>query len=151
MFRHSGQGQIIAEVVAEIGAGVREGGVGGKAEAEGERILPGEFEPLDPAARSVRRLRHGPKPAAGLIVHENGDGFVDDEAVDLLPEQTGGTQPLIYEIMLEAEVELIGAEQTEVGVGARAFGVLEPTLRTEKRRSGKEWLCTVSSSGVAVT
>src|SRR3546814_11692066 len=113
MFRHSGQGQIIAEVVAEIGAGVREGGVGGKAEAEGERILPGEFEPLDPAARSVRRLRHGPKPAAGLIVHENGDGFVDDEAVDLLPEQPGGEQPLISEIMLEAEVELIGAERVD--------------------------------------
>src|SRR3546814_9255624 len=70
MFRHARQGQIVGEVRAEIGAGVREGVVGGKAEAEVERILPGEFEPLDPAARPVRRLRYRSEPAAGLIVHE---------------------------------------------------------------------------------
>src|SRR3546814_4824099 len=74
-------------------------------------ILPGELEPLDPAARPVRRLRYGSKPAAGLIVHENGDGFVDDETVDFLPVQPGGEQPLISEIMLETKVELIGAER----------------------------------------
>src|SRR3546814_15521415 len=76
--------------------------------AEVERILPGELEPLDPAARPVRRLRYGSKPAAGLIVHENGDGFVDDEAVDFLPEESGGKQPLISEIMLETKAEQIG-------------------------------------------
>src|SRR3546814_6265340 len=92
MLRPARQGQIVGEVRAEIGAGVREGVVGGKAEAEVERILPGEFEPLDPAARPVRRLRYRSEPAAGLIVHENGDGFVDDEAVDFLPEDRKSTR-----------------------------------------------------------
>src|SRR3546814_18457404 len=42
MFRHARQGQIVGDVGAAIGAGIREGVVGGKAEAEVERLLPGE-------------------------------------------------------------------------------------------------------------
>src|SRR3546814_17709437 len=125
MFRHARQGQIVGEVGAEIGAGIREGVVGGKAEAEVERILPGELEPLDPAARPVRRLRYGSKPAAGLIVHKNGDGFVDDETVDFLPEQPGGEQPLLSEIILETKVALYGAERNKVDVSPPAGGEFE--------------------------
>ena len=118
MLRDARQREVIGEVGAEIGIGVREGVVGGEAQTEVEGILRRQFEAFHATARTVGRLGHGAEPSARLVVDEHRHRLVDDEAVDLLPEKACRKQPLVAEVMFDTQVELVGAEGFEFGIAA---------------------------------